>query len=72
MVSASGVPWVTGVLGKANSTTSTVFCFCLTKQKESVVLILLALQSNSAGLVLISDGMLGAGIRESIPDAATP
>ena len=29
--------------------TSTVSCFCLTKQKESVVIILLALQSNLAG-----------------------
>ena len=39
----------------------TVSCFRLTKQKGSVVLILLALQSNSTGSVLINDGTLGAG-----------
>ena len=42
-----------------------VSCFCLTKQKGSVVLILLALRSNSFGLGLIIDGTLSAGIRES-------
>ena len=46
--------------------------FCLTKQKGSVELILLALQSNSTGSVLINDGTLGAGIKELKPDAAAP
>ena len=44
--------------------------FCLTKQKGSVVLILLALQSNSTGSVLTNDGTLGAGIKELKPGAA--
>ena len=35
-------------------------------------LILLALQSNSTGSVLINDGTLGAGIRELKPGAAAP
>ena len=51
---------------------STVSCFCLTKQKGSVELILLALQSNSTGSVLINDGTLGAGIKELKPGAAAP
>ena len=34
------------------------------------MLILLALQSNSTGSVLINDGTLGAGIRELKPGAA--
>ena len=51
---------------------STVSCFCLTKQKGSVELILLALQSNSTGLMLINDGTLGAGIKELKPGAAAP
>ena len=42
----------------------TVSCFCLTKQKGSVGLILLALQSNSTGSVLTNDDTLGAEIRE--------
>ena len=52
--------------------TSTVSCFCLTKQKGFVVLILIALQTNFTSLVLISDGALGAGIRELTPGAAAP
>ena len=45
--------------------------FCLTKQKGSVVLLLLvALQSNSTGSVLTNNGTLGAGIRELKPGAA--
>ena len=51
---------------------SIVSCFCLTKQKGSVVLILLALQSNSTGSVLINDGTLGVGIKELKPGAAAP
>ena len=35
-------------------------------------LILLALQSNSTGSVLINDGTLGAGIKELKPGAAAP
>ena len=35
-------------------------------------LILLALQSNSTGSVLINDGMLGAGIKKLKPGAAAP
>ena len=46
--------------------------FCLTKQKGSVELILLVLQSNSTGSVLINDGTLGAGIKELKPGAAAP
>ena len=41
-------------------------------QKGSVELILLDLQSNSTGSVLINDGMLGAGIKELKPGAAAP
>ena len=48
---------------------STVSCFCLTKQKGSVELILLALRSNSTGSVLINDGTLGAGIKDLKPGA---
>ena len=51
---------------------STVSCFCLTKQKGSVELILLALQSNSTGSVLINDGTLGARIKELKLSAAAP
>ena len=40
----------------------TFSCFCLTKQNESVVLILPALQNNSTGSVLTNDGRL---VRES-------
>ena len=40
------------------------------KQKGSVELIVLALQSNSIGSVLINDGALGAGIKELKPGAA--
>ena len=58
-------------LNKNCKKTSTVFCFCLTKQKGFVVLILLALQSNSAGSVLINDGTLGARIKELKPGVAT-
>ena len=36
------------------------------------MLILLDLQSNSAGLVLINDGTLGAGIREWKSSVVTP
>ena len=36
------------------------------------MLILLALQSNSTGSVLINDGTLGAGIKELKPGAAAP
>ena len=50
----------------------TVSCFCLTKQKGSVELILPTLQSNSTGSVLINDGTLGAGIKELKPGAAAP
>ena len=46
--------------------------FCLTKQKGLVELILLVLQSNSTGSVLINDGTLGAGIKELKPGAAAP
>ena len=49
---------------------STVSCYCLTKQKGYVVLILLALEST--GSVLIHDGTLGAGIRELKPGAVPP
>ena len=48
------------------------FLFFLTKQKGSVELILLALESNSTGSVLINDGTLGAGIKELKPGAAAP
>ena len=54
------------------SETSTVSCFCLTKQKGSVVLILLALQSNSTGSVLTYKGALDVGIRELKPGVAAP
>ena len=46
--------------------------FCLTKQKGSVELILLGLQSNSAGSVLVNDSTFGAGIKELKPGAAAP
>ena len=46
--------------------------FCLTKQKGSIELILLVLQSNSTGSVLINDGTLGAGIKKLKPGAAAP
>ena len=47
--------------------------FCLTKQKGSVVLLLLvALQSNSTNSVLTNDGALGAGIKELKPGVAAP
>ena len=46
--------------------------FCLTKQKGSVELVLLALQSNWIGSLLINDGTLGEGIKELKPGAATP
>ena len=48
------------------------FLFLFVKQKESVELILLALQSNSTGSVLINDGTLGAGIKKLKPGAAAP
>ena len=51
---------------------SAVSCFCLTKQKGSVELILLALQSNFTGSMLTIDRRLGAGIKELKPGAATP
>ena len=50
-------------LNKNYKKTSTVSCFCLTKQKGSVVPILLALQNNSTGSVLTNDGTLAAGTR---------
>ena len=46
------------------------FLFFLTKQKGSVELILLALQSNYTGSVLINDGTLGAEIKKLKPGAA--
>ena len=46
--------------------------FCLTKQKGSVELILLVLQSNSTGSVLNNHGALGAGIKELKSGAAAP
>ena len=50
----------------------TVPCFCLTKQKESAVLILLDLQNNSIGSVLTNNGSLGGGIKELKPGIAAP
>ena len=44
----------------------------MTKQKGSVELVLLAIQSNSIGLMLINDGTLGEGIKELKPGAAAP
>ena len=60
------------ICNKNSKKTSTVFYFCLTKQKGSVVLILLALPSNSTGSMRTNGRTLGAGIRELKPGVAAP
>ena len=57
-------------VNKNGKKTSTVFCFCLTKQKRSTVLILLALQNYLTGSLLTNKGTFGAGIRELKPGVA--
>ena len=58
-------------IDKSCKKNQTVSCFCLTNLKGSVVLIL-ALQNNSTGLVLINDSTPGAGSRELKPGVAAP
>ena len=59
-------------INKNSKKVLTVPCFCVTKQKEFVVLILLALQNNSIGSVLTNNDSLGGGIEELKPGVAAP